>query len=98
MPSGNRNSTVIAPQALLMMNSPVVLEASQRLANRLAKLPPEERVEQAYALLFGRPPQQEEISDALQWVQEFGRIEKSERAWALFCQSLFAANEFIYLR
>ena len=41
---------------------------------------------------------QEEVSDALRWIQEFGRIEKPEHAWALFCQSLFAANEFIYLR
>jgi len=98
MPSGSRNSTVIAPQALMMMNAPVVLEASKRLADRLAKLPAEERVEQAYALLFGRPPLQEEVSDALRWIQEFGRIEKPEHAWALFCQSLFAANEFIYLR
>lgn len=98
MPSGSRNSTVIAPQALMMMNAPVVLEASKRLADRLAKLPAEERVEQAYALLFGRPPVQGEVSDALRWIQEFERVEKPEHAWALFCQSLFAANEFIYLR
>ena len=99
MPTGSRNSTVIAPQALLMLNAPIVLEASKRLAQRLARLPsPEDRVEQAYALLYGRPPQPEELREALRCVEEFAQTEKPERAWALFCHALYAANEFVYLR
>ena len=98
-PTGSRNSTVIAPQALLMLNAPIVLEASKRLAQRLARLPsPEDRVEQAYALLYGRPPQPEELREALRCVEEFAQTEKPERAWALFCHALYAANEFVYLR
>jgi hypothetical protein len=99
MPTGSRNSTVIAPQALIMMNAPVVLESSRRLAALLAPLPgDEQRVQQAYAMLFSRPPQKHEVADTLAMVREFSTTETPERAWALFCQALFAANEFIYLR
>jgi cytochrome c553 len=99
MPTGSRNSTVIAPQALIMMNAPVVMESSARLAAKLAALSDDtQRVEQAYALLYGRPPVDHETAGALALLRELSITEKPERAWALLCQSLFAANEFIYLR
>lgn len=99
MPTGSRNSTVIAPQALIMMNAPVVLESSRRLAAKLVSLSSEaERVQQAYAILFSRPPRPPEVTEALAMVREFSTTEPPERAWALFCQALYAANEFIYLR
>ena len=99
MPTGSRNSTVIAPQALIMMNAPVVMESSKRLAARLASLPgDEQRVQHVYALLFGRPPVDHEKSDALALIRDLSATEKPERVWALLCQTLFAANEFIYLR
>jgi hypothetical protein len=56
------------------------------------------RVEQAYALLYGRPPADHEKADALGFLRELSATGKPERAWALLCQTLFAANEFIYLR
>lgn len=99
LPTGSRNSTVVAPQALIMMNAPVVLESSTRLARSLTALPDDEkRVQQAYALLYGRPPVDHEKARALAMTHELGATESPERAWALLCQSLFAANEFIYLR
>jgi hypothetical protein len=99
MPTGSRNCTVIAPQALIMMNAPVVLESSARLAKQLAGLPTDEnRVRQAYALLYSRPPREHEIADALGLVHDLSTTEPPERAWALFYQSLYASNEFIYLR
>ncbi len=99
MPTGSRNSTVIAPQALIMMNAPVVTESGARLAARLADFPSDEqRVQQAYALLYARPPSDCESSDALALLHDFSATERPERAWALLCQTLFAANEFIYLR
>ena len=99
MPTGSRNSTVIAPQALIMMNAPVVMESSTRLAAKLATLPDDaQRVRRAYALLYARPPTDHEQADALALLREFSATEKPERALALLCQTLFAANEFIYLR
>ena len=99
MPTGSRNSTVIAPQALIMMNAPVVMESGARLAKRLADLPDDEqRVQQLYAALYGRPPLDHEKADTLALIRDFSAADKPERAWALLCQTLFAANEFIYLR
>ena len=99
MPTGSRNSTVIAPQALIMMNAPVVMESSARLAAKLASLPDDtQRVREAYALLYARPPTEHEQTDALALLREFCATEKPDRALALLCQTLFAANEFIYLR
>ncbi len=99
MPTGSRNSTVIAPQALIMMNAPVVMESSTRLAAKLLAGPDEmQRVQTAYVLLFARPPTEQESADALALLRDFSATEKPERALALLCQSLYAANEFIYLR
>jgi hypothetical protein len=99
MPTGSRNSTVIAPQALIMMNAPVVLQSSKRLAVKLAMTSSEEeRVRQVYAMLLSRPPSGGEVKDALAMVREFKTTEPDEISWALVCQALYAANEFIYLR
>ncbi|HYF36959.1 MAG TPA: PSD1 and planctomycete cytochrome C domain-containing protein [Prosthecobacter sp.] len=98
-PAGSRNSTVVAPQALIMMNAPVVMESSNRLAKRLAALADDnERLQQLYARLYGRPPLDHESARALALIRDLGATEKPERAWALLSQMLMAANEFIYLR
>ena len=99
MPTGARNSTVIAPQALIMMNAPVVMEASKRLAAKLASAPDDDqRIQQAYALLYSRPPSDREKTDALALMEDFHATEPTDHAWALLYQTLMAANEFIYLR
>jgi hypothetical protein len=99
MPTGSRNSTVIAPQALIMMNAPVVMQSADKLAARVAALSDDtQRVQQAYALLYGRPPSVQESADALALLRDFSTTEKPERAWSLLGQTLYAANEFIYLR
>ncbi len=96
MPTGHRTETVVAPQALLMMNSELMLESADRFASRLADYSndPVARVDLAYRLAFARPPTSDETSQALQFI---GGAD-DYRTWSLFCQSLFAANEFLYLR
>jgi hypothetical protein len=99
MPTGSRHSTVIAPQALIMMNAPVVMRSSLHLAERLAALSSDEaRVQRVYAMLYGRPPSDQERADAFAFLKDTGVNEKPDRAWALLCHALYAANEFIYLR
>jgi hypothetical protein len=99
VPTGSRTNTVIAPQALIMMNAPVVMESSTRLAALLASIPDEEqRVQRLFSLLYSRPPAENEKSEALALVREFGAVDNPDRAWALLAHTLFAANEFIYLR
>ena len=97
-PTGSRNTTVVAPQALLMMNSPLVMDAAAALADRLTAVKtadPAALVERAYRLVFARPPTKAERQRAVRFVS--GTSGESQRAWALFCQSLLASNEFMFL-
>ena len=101
MPTGSRNSTVIAPQALMMLNAPVTMESADRLAQRLLAsggTTDAQRIDQAYHLLYSRPATSSEQARAVKFLTELSATEKPERAWSLLCQGLLAANEFMYLR
>ena len=99
MPTGSRNSTVVAPQALIMMNAPVVLEASARLARKLELFKSDpERVKEAYLRLFARPPTEPETMDAMELLRELSVGQTSSQAWTLLVQTFMGTNEFIYLR
>jgi hypothetical protein len=99
MPTGSRNSTVVAPQALIMMNAPVVLEASARLARKLELFKSDTaRVTEAYLRLFARPPTDHETMDAMELLRELSAGQTSSQAWTLLVQTFMGTNEFIYLR
>lgn len=115
LPTGNRHATTVAPQALFMMNNPLILNASQALADRLlaADVASEaERVTLAYQRVFARPPSTRERERAVKFIAELAgppsllnasTVDEAatavdrRRAWSLFCQSLAASNEFVYL-
>jgi len=109
MPTGSRNATVVSPQALMMMNAPVVMDSAERLASRLLSRGADDtnRIKRAYALAYARAPQPEETKSALAYLgalqQELAarssNVEASRKqAWSLFCQTLLGGNEFMYLR
>lgn len=59
VPTGSRNATTVAPQALLMMNSDLVLQSATALATQLltrSELTDPERLTLAYTKAYGRPP------------------------------------------
>ncbi len=106
---GNREVTTVPSQALFMMNSPFVIEQSQRMADRLFRMAPgsaAKRVSLAYELALVRKPRPEERRRAVKYVEEIsktlaGKFEderkRRRKAWASFCQTLFASAEFRYL-
>lgn len=113
MPTGDRKSTTVAPQALLLMNSELVMESATDLAQALSSVSSSDasRVESAYVQILGRTPSNSETERAIRFLDEIDDIAAEERtnaaeddqqtklqAWSMFCQSLFASNEFIYLR
>lgn len=110
MPTGLRSSTVVAPQALLMMNSDLVLDSAAALADELLAdqhNSDAERVAAAYRKALGREPSGLESSRAIEFFGELTTVtgatgevnrEQQQQAWMLLCQSLFSSNEFIYLR
>jgi hypothetical protein len=100
---GVRSTTTIAPQSLMLMNSPIVREWAVGFARRLeprARASLAEAVRLGYQIALGRPPEDAEEGDAIAFVkaQETaygpGRLEP---ALADFCQVLMGLNEFIYI-
>jgi mono/diheme cytochrome c family protein len=88
-----RNRTTIAPQALILMNNPMVLFQAKRFAGRLraeAGSDAAAQVDRAYQLALGRPADEVERAWALAFIR--GSAEGLEA----FCQLLFNLNEFVY--
>jgi hypothetical protein len=101
VPNGNRNATVVAPQALLMLNSDLVGKAADKFAASLIASTSDDvrRLELAYQKAYARPPTAKELARAKKFLAEFKPDSAaSPSAWTVLCQSLLAANEFIYLQ
>lgn len=108
--NGNRSSTTVAPQALYLLNSHVVEDASKRMAENVLNQnsgSPELKIQQLYLISYGRLPSKQEISGALHFLTEMERELQTEepdsakrisRSWQVLCQSFFASSEFIYLK
>ena len=109
VPTGSRNATTVAPQALLMMNSDLVLQSATALAIQLlarSELTDPERLTLAYTKAYGRPPTPRELTRAQTFLTNFEKnaatrqpTPKAPRteAWSALCQTILAANEFIFL-
>lgn len=71
-PSGKRYDTIVPQQALFLMNSPLVVETARKLTHRpeFAELEgDQERVTSLYLAIFQRPPTEQEIQMAVQYVR-----------------------------
>jgi mono/diheme cytochrome c family protein len=109
VPSGDRATSTVAPQALFALNSEVMSAAGGRLAESLlAKrdLDDAGRVQRLYAKAYGRPAATTEVRRAAEFIDRVEQIlatrvsdaARRQRAWALLCQSVLAASEFGYVR
>lgn len=100
--NGDRDSTVVAPQALFMMNSSVMLKHSRRLAEFLLAqkdLDDSARIRLAYERALSRPPTPGEIDKAQTFIAQIQPDWANDpvKAWQSFAKSLLSSNEFIYL-
>jgi hypothetical protein len=110
VPSGDRPTTTIAPQALLMMNSEFVMKCSAEFAATLLDKPSandESRIQQAYLRAFGREPTIGEVNESLTFLKEIGRARSGtdgtnevsrEKSWQSLCHVIVSSNEFIYVK
>lgn len=108
-PTGDRHTTIVAPQALLLMNSELVMDSADAMADRLLaeSAVQIDRIQTAYNCALGRAPTEKEIEIARSFLSDVTsgahskegqeRVDE-KKAWSLFCQSLLASNEFMYLR
>ncbi len=100
--NGSRDSTVVAPQALFMMNSSVMLQQSRKMADNLmaeSALSDAEKVRTAFERALARPATPAEIDQALSFIHRMEQQWKGNAimAWQSFCKALLASNEFIYI-
>ncbi|MGI9469956.1 MAG: PSD1 and planctomycete cytochrome C domain-containing protein [Rubripirellula sp.] len=106
---GMRNVTTVPTQALYMMNSPGVIQYSERLAKRVSNEAPaiEQRIDLAYQLAFARSAEPVEIERAVGFfddtVRNLTEVEKRTTdesellALTGICQALLASAEFRYV-
>ena len=90
-PADRRNRTVIAPQALILMNNGMVLTQARIFADRVRKDAGDDvdrQVERGFALALARQPDGFERKESVSFVRKSGLTD--------FCHALFNLNEFVY--
>jgi hypothetical protein len=105
---GKRDVTTVATQALFLMNNPLIATQAERMARRILQpkdLDQSARIDLAYRLALGRPPDEHEKTSVSRYLVEYRQsLEKGQHkgnpqiaAWATLCQTLFASGEFRYV-
>ena len=113
MPTGDRSVTVIAPQALWLMNDDLVLDAAASIAKRARAVAGDDRARVAwlYRRILARDPVAEESERAVTFVGSVASVVEGEAdeggasgddaaagdAWTALAQALLTTNEFVFL-
>ena len=102
---GRRSRTTTAPQALFLMNHPLVRSCAEAVAGKLPAAD-EEAVEAGFRQVYQRRPSSEEQTEALTFLrqqsaryQAEGRNEKEARRLARidWCQTLMISHEALFI-
>ncbi len=101
---GQRQSTTVAPQALMFMNSQQGRSYAESFARRISSDDDEVTVAAAYSVAFGRKPTLAETRVGLEFLTrnkelrtKNGEADAGLFAVADLCQTLMSMNEFIYI-
>jgi hypothetical protein len=86
--SESRMRTNVPPQRLFLMNSPFVEEQAKALAARLQG-ENETRIRDAYRLLYGRDPNEQEVKLGIDFLREGD--------WTQYARVLLTSNEFLFV-
>lgn len=102
---GDRPTTTIAPQALMLLNNPQIRGQARSFAQRVAAATPQESVRRAYLSALAREPSADEVAAGTAFLEAqtaSHSADKREPARELaltdFCQTLMCLNEFVYLQ
>lgn len=109
VPIGDRSTTTVATQALLMMNSDFVMQAADDLAARVCRDATADavRLSRLYQLTIGRQPTDPELIDDLAFLQQINQSltatepepeKRHLKAWSVLCHVRLASSEFIYVQ
>jgi hypothetical protein len=114
MPGGDRQTTTVAPQALLLMNADWVLDAASTLARQSEQAAslPADRIDWLMMQTVGRPPNEREREVYLRFVSEPSvpvvdptsatspstTSSLSTTRWEMLAHNLLICNEFFYIQ
>ena len=105
---GARSVTTVPTQSLYLMNSPFLREQALLTARTLLEAggPDDKtRVSDFFLQALNRPATEQEVDQALDFIAKFqeklGRLPEASgnlrlKAWARYCHSVFASNEFLF--
>lgn len=91
-----RDQTTVPPQALFLLNHPMVEELARRLVSRTEIANAADnagRVTRIYEACLGRAPSTSELTLAVEYLGE----SKDAKAVARLAQALFLSNEFVFV-
>jgi cytochrome c553 len=97
MVMGRRNTSIVAPQALFMLNHPFPAEQAKHAASRLLAEghdDEDKRITAAYRLTLGREPTRGERDLASRFL---GKFANASEAWTSMFHALFASADFRYV-
>ena len=101
---GNRRTSTVTPQALFLMNGPLMHESSSKLAELMLKntegASVDSRIGWMVMHLYGRMPRGEEIAQMGQFIASYSAEageNSAQRTWAALARVLFSSNEFLYI-
>ncbi len=96
--AARRSSSTTPTQKLFVMNSPFIIEQSKQLARRIQLISGDDtaRIRHAYALMFAREPEAEEVAIAQEFLQ-LPATKAGPNAWEQLAQALLATNEMLYV-
>ncbi len=102
-----RPTTLVPHQALFLLNSPLVLKSSERLAEQAAReFPdPQARITALFENLLGIQPDDQQFRRTHAFLHDLGSpaSQKGEApdldqaAWQALCRALLATNDFLYI-
>lgn len=90
-----RNLTTVAPQALFLMNGPMLRESAKRIEAKkeVQQKPTQEKLLAVYGILFQRVPTEREVAIARQYLGE----KPSQERCIDFIHGLMMTNEFTFV-
>ena len=102
---GKRDVSIVAPQALMLLNNSFSIRIAQSMADRLMResgTEPHEQIERAFELALSRPPTDEERAIVLHELERLRTTHAKDgdagrAALADVCLALLNTNEFVFV-
>jgi hypothetical protein len=103
-----RTVSTVAPQALYLMNDPMLAEAARGVVERpdvAGAATGADRIQSLYKVVFGRSPTSAEVDRAIEFIEQATGEPISDTAaagervepWEVYTQALLLTNEFLFI-